>query len=168
MLLALAGAVAAQPNDWFASVHPDMTGMRYGPLARQARISGIVKLKVSPGTLEIIVESGPSILVSGAKDNLAKWRFDPPLTEPIIVEYVFRLPGQTCTNETVPRSNAFGLFFLRILEKPTDKIVADCEENTLPEVEGPMAALSGERKITVLVTAQPLVEINFEATKATE
>lgn len=91
---------ASDPPAWFASVHADLTGFRYPPLARQARISGTVRLKVNPGAREITVDYGHPILFAAAKDNLAKWRFDGPLTDPLVVDYVFRLAEDTGDNST--------------------------------------------------------------------
>lgn len=155
------------PPAWFASIHPDLTGFRYPALARQARLAGTVRLKVSPGTPEITVESGHPLLAAAAQENLSRWKFNGQITEPILIEYVFRLAEPGCTFTLVPRADAFGRLLLRIFGRPTAREVVHCSEDVSPEVEGPMAATSGERRITVLVTAQP-VQINPETTKVTD
>jgi hypothetical protein len=126
-----------------------------------------VRLKVYADTSEITVESGHPLLVSAAKENLAKWKFDRLTTEPILIEYVFRFAEPVCTYKLVPRADAFGRFFLRILGRSTTRQEVYCPNDTSPEIEGPMVALSGERRITVLATAQP-APINYETTKATD
>jgi hypothetical protein len=92
--------VASDPPAWFASVHADLTGIKYPALARQAQISGTTRFRVNPGAGEIAVESGHALLVAVAKENLAKWRFDRALSEPLTVDYIFRLTEDTGDKST--------------------------------------------------------------------
>jgi hypothetical protein len=130
--------VASDPPGWFASVHADLTGFRYPPLARQARIAGTVRLKVSAGASEITVASGHQLLIPAAKENLAKWRIDPPLTEPIFIEYVFRQTDEVrIITRRVPRGDAFDRFFLRIFHQPTFRHVQECQNPDPMDLPGP-------------------------------
>jgi hypothetical protein len=93
-------AMESDPPAWLARIHADLTGIKYPALARQAQISGTVRFKVNPGAREISIDSGHPILLAVAKENLAKWRFDGALTEPLTVDYIFRLTGDTGDNST--------------------------------------------------------------------
>jgi protein TonB len=75
----------------------------YPPLARQARISGTVRLQAiiaKDGTvIELQVLSGPALLVQAATDAVRQWRYQPTLLngEPIevvtTVDVIFSLGG---------------------------------------------------------------------------
>jgi hypothetical protein len=157
--------VSAQTPDWFASVHVDLAGFRYPPLARQALISGTVRLLINTQTNEITVESGDPILVASAKDNLAKWKFDPSVTEPLAVDYVFRL-SETCTIKQIPRGNSFHRFFLKLAGEPPYTTGNDCEEAKNPP-EGPIVSSEGKRNLTVILIAPPAI-LNAETARVTD
>ncbi len=142
------------PPAWFASIHPDLAGFKYPPLPRQARIAGTVRLKVSAGATEIAVESGHPLLIPAAKENLAKWRFDPPPTESIVVEYVFRLTDEIrVVTRRVPRGDAFDRFFLRIFHQPTFRDVQECQSLTAADIPAPTIEALPERAVRVVVSS---------------
>jgi hypothetical protein len=142
------------PPAWFASIHPDLTGFRYPPLARQARIGGTVKLKVSAGASEITVESGHQLLIPAARGNLEKWQFNPALAAPIFVEYVFRQTDEVrIVTRRVPRGDAFGRFFLRIFHQPTFRDEQECQNPDATDVPAPMIEEQPERAVRVVVSS---------------
>jgi hypothetical protein len=154
MIATLCHAQAANdPQAWFASVHADLTGFRYPPLARQARIAGTVRLKVSAAS-EITVESGHLLLVPAAKGNLEKWQFNPPLTAPIFVEYVFRVTDEVrVVTHRVPRGDAFDRFFLRIFHQPTVRDEQECQSPNAADVPAPTIEEQPERAVRVVVSS---------------
>ena len=75
----------------------------YPPLARQARIQGVVKLRAiisKEGTIQQLeVVAGPPLLIQAAVDAVRQWRYKPTLLsdEPVEVEtfidVIFSLGG---------------------------------------------------------------------------
>jgi hypothetical protein len=149
-----AQVASESPPTWFANVHPDLTGFTYAPLARQARIAGTVRLRVGTGVPAITVESGHPLLISTAKENLAKWRFDPPPTESIFVEYVFRLTDEVrVVTHRVPRGDSFDRFFLRIFHQPTFRDEHECQSPGPADMPGPTIEARPERTVRVVVSS---------------
>jgi hypothetical protein len=145
---------SGNPPAWFTSVHADLAGFRYPVLARQAQISGIVKLKVSPGESEITPQSGHPLLVAAAKENLAKWRFIPALNSSIFVEYVFHLTDPDVVTRPFLRGDALDRFFLRIFRQPVYRDQEECQSSGLTDVTGPKAADNPALTVRLLVTSQ--------------
>jgi TonB family protein len=89
-----------------------LVGMRYPPLANQARIEGIVKLTVTlnpNGTVaKVEIVSGNRVLAEAAVENLKEWVFErcsiPSSANKLSAgfKFVFRLEGET---ESPPRSD---------------------------------------------------------------
>jgi hypothetical protein len=146
--------VAGDPPAWFASIHADFTGLRYPPLPKQARITGIVRLKVSAGTSEVTVESGHQLLIPAAKANLEKWQFNPPLAAPIFFEYVFRLTEPDTITRSVQRGDALGRLFLRIFRQPTYRDEQECKSLGLTDITGPTIVDNAAPAVRILVTSQ--------------
>jgi hypothetical protein len=140
------------PPAWFASVHPDLTGFQYPALARQARIMGPVRFVVSPGSSKISDDLGHPLLVAAARQNLERWHYDPPLTEPIVVEYVFRLTEPVTTTHRVLRGDAFDRFFLRIFKQPVYRDEHECDDTHPTTLNGPGLSDKGDRRLNVLVS----------------
>ena len=66
----------------------------YPDLARQAQISGIVKVGATvgkDGTMSSAVAEGPKILKEAAAQNFVRWRFSPGGSRQIEITYDFRL-----------------------------------------------------------------------------
>jgi len=78
--------------------------LRYPPLARQARINGIVILvaHIGPYGSVSVPKIGPGhpILVQAAEDNLKKWKFQSGESLEIEITYHFKLSEQTSGYET--------------------------------------------------------------------
>jgi len=100
-LCALLVAVGGLASDWFA-VRFDAPA--YPPLANQARIEGVVRLRLvldGQGKVERAeVLSGNPVLARAAQINIMTWKFMQPCskeTSPTTIEFTFefRLEGET-------------------------------------------------------------------------
>jgi hypothetical protein len=140
------------PPAWFASVHAHLTGFKYPPLARQARIMGRAKFVVSASPSKISDDLGHPLLVAAARQNLEGWRYDPPLTEPIVVEYVFRLTEPGAVTHRVLRGDAFDRFFLRIFRQHIYRDEQECRSSGVTSLEGPTIVNVRGRKIGIAVS----------------
>ncbi len=164
-LLAFAGALMAQQPDWFASVHADLTNLKYPEEARVARIQGRCSLVVRPhpdGTFDITEVSGHRLFVPSIATNVRQWRFVPALKHPITVRFNFMFTEHDPIMLTrkvsgqVLRSDVVGRFFLRLLNRPTYRNVEFeeryCDVNKETVVSGPASGGSESFTVTVSVT----------------
>jgi TonB family protein len=72
--------------------------MRYPPLARQARLHGVVVVQVNlddkGGVLDAVAISGNRVLIPDCLSNVRKWRFQPNASRLAVVVYNFRFPRE--------------------------------------------------------------------------
>jgi hypothetical protein len=137
------------------------------PAASQARITGTVRLKIGTGTSEVTVEPGHQLLIPAAKANLEKWQFNPPLSAPIFVDYVFRLTDEVrVVTHRVPRGDAVDRFFLRIFRQPTFRDEQECHNPNPDDVPGPTIEARPERTVRVVVSSGgTCVEENYSVAR---
>src|SRR5437764_184987 len=107
-VLALGGTAQDTPIE----IKYNLTGFTYPRLAQSARIEGLVKLELSPSEngQEIKVLTGNKWFEQQARDNLAKWRTNQPVT----VNYIFRLTDPDIVKVKVPRGDPFERIWLRL------------------------------------------------------
>jgi TonB family protein len=99
----------------------DFEELRYPPLARAARIQGIVVIRVTlddtGGVKDAEAISGAELLVSDCLTNVKKWRFQPNLQKTAVIVYHFKMPGVSC--------KSVGSFFM--LQGPNFATIVGCE-----------------------------------------
>lgn len=153
--------VSGQTPDWFGSVHADINDLRYPPLARMARIVGTVAIKIDPlanGKVETTVFGGHPLLRPVALANLEKWHFDPSLSRPITIEYVFRLTPSDTITKSVPRGEALDRFFLRLFLRAEYRDEIECHANLESVKEGPIRLDSWTLRINI--ATQQVCDVN--------
>lgn len=149
--------LSGQAPAWFADVHANLTGFRYPPLAQQARITGNVSVRVTPladGTRETTVVTGHPLLRPVVLDDLAKWRFETPIGQPITVDFLFRLTPIQTTTRRVPRGDSsLDRLFLRLfhMAKYRDIVESQCATSQQTVTEGPMVVGSFAVRVNVEV-----------------
>jgi TonB family protein len=78
----------------------DFEEMRYPPIARAARIQGVVVMYVtldeSGRVKQARAISGADLLVRDCLPNVKKWRFQPNDQRSAVVVYHFEMPGAEC------------------------------------------------------------------------
>jgi hypothetical protein len=129
-------ALGARAQDLPLEVKYNLTGFAYPRVGQLARVQGTVSLELIPheGGQEVKMISGPDLLVAAARNNLAKWRTNQPVT----VNYIFKLAAVEMVNVRVPRSNAFGRVFLRMFHLPTFTEEMRCQvSSTKPSTSDP-------------------------------
>src|SRR5262245_22853852 len=101
-----------------------IVGMKYPPLAAQARLEGVVNLRCvidQEGRVESSkIESGSNpantiqeVLGEAAKLNVVKWRFSKNAPESasgapeVVVRYFFKLVGERCSNGRLEQEFVF-------------------------------------------------------------
>ena len=106
----------------------DWEELKYPPLARQARITGVVVLQVKLDGEGKVVEStaisGNKALIPDCLANVKKWRFQTSSQKSVVVVYNFRISDGVCH----PSSN--GSHFS--LWPPNFASIATCEEPVQP------------------------------------
>jgi len=84
--------------------------MKYPPLARAARIQGIVVVRVSLDDAGSVKDaeavSGAELLVRECLTNAKKWKFRPTPQKTAVIIYQFKMPGGECKSVS-------GLFMFR-------------------------------------------------------
>lgn len=135
-------------------VQYDLTGLAYSRVGRLARVEGVVRLELLPNELGLEVKfvSGPALLVREARENLAKWRTD----QPVSVNYVFRLTDPEIAMVRVPKSNSVGRLFLRMFHLTTYTEEPRCQQTSStdfsPKVSEPRVVQRSPLVIEVQVT----------------
>ena len=78
--------------------------LRYAPLARAARIQGIVVVQVTLDDAGKVKDaeaiSGPALLVKDCLTNAKQWRFEPNSEKKAVIIYRFEMPGGLCKSST--------------------------------------------------------------------
>ncbi|MGB6385090.1 MAG: TonB family protein [Terriglobales bacterium] len=95
--------LVAQQNEMIDDKDINVTSfaeMRYPQLARQARIQGIVVVRVKLDNVGSVIStaaiSGSRLLVSDTLSNAKKWEFRPNSSKAAVIIYEFRLADGTC------------------------------------------------------------------------
>ena len=103
MLFLVCGGANAQSNPTISSRDSrvvDFEDMRYPPLARTARIQGVVVIRVTLDDAGRVKNadalSGPALLVEDSLANVRKWRFQPNPEKSAVAVYHFEMPGAAC------------------------------------------------------------------------
>ncbi len=106
----------------------NLEGLRYPPLARQARIQGNVVFRVSASGRELVSSAKP-LLTPAAEDNFKTWMLPPLATGNYLVTYHFVLEVDVDVPpkyQTVPIGNGFSRFFRHLIGAPTTKTKILC------------------------------------------
>jgi hypothetical protein len=97
----------------------NLGGLRYPPIAKQARIQGNVVFRVTASGRELASSANP-LLTPAAEDNLKTWT-PPPLEDgSYLVTYHFEILQAT---RSVPIGSGLGRFLRRLVGAPTTKAV---------------------------------------------
>ncbi len=115
----------AQSDD--PKVEVNLDGLRYPPIAAQARIAGDVIFEASGADHQLIFAANP-LLAPAAEGNLRKWRLLSAAGKYVII-YSFELLDLRIEERERPIGNKFGRFWLRLLRAPTTKVADVCVEN---------------------------------------
>jgi TonB family protein len=99
--------------------------MLYPPIARQARIQGIVVVRVMINddgkVLSATAISGAKLLVPEALSNVKKWKFRANATKAAVIIYEFRLAEGKCNHET---NHLFAF------HEPNVALIVGCEQTS--------------------------------------
>jgi len=127
-------ALVATAQDIPAGVKYNLTALTYPQMARFARVQGIVKLELTPNETgeDVKLVSGPPMLTMQARDNVAKWHTNQPLT----VNYIYKLVDPEFMKTRVAKGSAFDRFLLRILHVRTFDEQVSCQ-GVAPRTVGP-------------------------------
>ena len=129
----------------------NLTGLTYPRIAHLARVQGVVRLELIPTETgqEIKVLSGNKWLDPEARDNLAKWRTNQPVT----VNYIFRLTDSAIVKVRVPKGNAFDRLWLRMFHLATYTEQPRCESSQKISTSGPTVVQHSPMILEVETTA---------------
>ncbi len=142
-------ALGATAQDVPVEIKYNLTGLTYPRIAHLARVQGVVSLELIPSETgqEIKVLSGNKWLDPQARDNLAKWRTNQPVT----VNYIFRLTDPAKVR--VLKGNAFDRLWLRMLHLATYTEQPDCESSTKISTSGPRVVQQSPMILEIETTA---------------
>lgn len=143
-------ALGATAQDIPLEVKYNLTGLIYPRVGQLARVQGVVRLQLIPDEAgqEVTFVSGPAMLVSQAKDNLAKWRTNQPIT----VNYLFRLTDPI-VKVRMPKGNAFDRLWLRMFHLATYTERSRCESSNKTSTIGPRVVQQFPLIVEVEITA---------------
>jgi hypothetical protein len=145
---------------WFAALSanaqselsPDLTGLRYPPLANAARIEGSVEFLRGSGDFKPV--SGHPMLIASARSNLERWKNSLSKDIPVSVTYRYHLLEPRIVEEKVPIGNSVERFFLRILLRPTNRKVSGCAQPVDPAPRFQITRDAGRDIIEIIVEAE--------------
>jgi hypothetical protein len=126
-LLVLGLGAFAQSEEPKISVNLD--GFKYPPIARQARIRGVVVFELTAAGRKLLSESsgGLPILSNAAGENLTTWTLPPLATGRYLISYHFEfLMDGPCVSprwEAIPIGNKFERFLRRLVRAKTETLV---------------------------------------------
>jgi len=144
-------ALGATAQDVPLEIKYNLTGFTYPRVARLARVQGVVSLELTPSETgqEIKVLSGNKWLDAEARDNLAKWHTNQPVT----VNYVFRLTDSAIVKVRVPKGNAFDRLWLRMFHLATYTEEPRCESSTKTRTSDPRVVRQSPLIVEIEITA---------------
>jgi hypothetical protein len=141
----------------------NLDGLRYPPIAREARIQGSVVFQVSAKGRELVSSANP-LLTPAAEDNLKTWILPPLAAGNYLITYHFVLDESAPPKQkTVPIGSGFSRFFRRLVGAPTTKVVDTCYGPGDPNPIAPSYTIEtgAETKINVIAGA-PSVCLNTQ------
>ena len=147
--------LVATAQDIRTGVKYDLTDLTYPPVAKLARVQGVVQLQLIPKEVgqDIKLISGSAMLAHEASENLAKWRTNQPIT----VNYIFRLTEPEMVKVKVPKGDAFDRLWLRMFHLATYSEQLRCQQTSAtdfsPRVTGPRVIQQSPLIMEVQVTA---------------
>ncbi len=126
--------------------------MTYPRIGQLARVEGVVKLSLIPNEAgqEVTLISGHPILAPQAKDNLAKWRTNQPVT----VNYIFKLTDPEIVKVRVPKGDAFDRLWLRVFHLATYTEQPRCQNSSAISISKPRVAQQSPLIVEVEITAE--------------
>lgn len=153
-------SLVAMAQDVPIEIKYNLTGFTYPRVAQFARVQGVVGLELIPyeAGQEVRLISGHAMLVPQAKQNLAKWRTNQPVT----VNYIFKLTDPAIVKVRVPKGNAFNRLWLRMLHLATYNEETRCESSTKTSTSEPRAVQQSPLVVEIEVTASEAC-LNTEA-----
>ncbi len=130
----------------------DLTGLTYPRVGQLARVEGVVKLALIPNETgqEVTLISGHPILAPQAKENLAKWRTN----QPVSVNYIFKLTDPEIVKVRVPKGNAFDRLWLRMFRLATYTEQPRCQNSSTISVSKPRVAQQSPLIVEVEITGE--------------
>ena len=139
----------------------NLEGLRYPPIARQARILGSVVFEVTPAGRKLLSASSP-LLAKPAEENLATWELPPLENGKYVVAYRFEFSEKVAVKRVaVPIGNKLQRFFRKLVGAQTETVVNRCDNhpNDLPPTF--TVTKGDDTKIDVSVPAyEPCLETN--------
>jgi hypothetical protein len=153
----------AQSGALPANIHPDLTGLAYPPLARQARIMGTVKLRVSIDPVEVSVTSGHPLLAVIAKRNVENWRFDPPLNTAVLIEFVFRMTEPTYETQRMLHEERTRKFLFKVVRTQVYRDSQVCASTNQTTTEAPSYVDSTTRVVVSIQASCPQLSYGRES-----
>jgi hypothetical protein len=129
----------------------NLTGFTYPRIARLARVQGVVSLELIPSETgqEIKVLSGNKWLDPDARNNLAKWRTNQPVT----VNYLFKLTDPSFSKVRLPKGDAFDRLFLRMFHLATYTEQPRCESSIKTSTSEPRVVQQSPLILEIEITA---------------
>jgi hypothetical protein len=145
-------ALGAMAQDVPIEVKYDLRGLTYPRVGQLARVEGVVKLSLIPNEAgqEVTLISGHPILAPQAKENLAKWRTNQPVT----VNYIFKLTDPEIVKVRVPKGNAFDRLWLRMFHLTTYTEQDRCQNSSTIGVSKPRVVQQSPLIVEIEITAE--------------
>jgi hypothetical protein len=145
----------AVAQDIPSGIKYDLIDLIYPHVARLARVQGVVQLQLIPNEAgqEVKFVSGSAMLVRDARENLAKWRTNQPVT----VNYIFKLTDPEIVAVRVPKGDAFDRLWLRVFHLATYTEEKQCRQlsgSDLSRVTEPKVVQQSPLIVEVGVAAQ--------------
>jgi hypothetical protein len=123
---------------------------------------GRATFTVSASPSQIGGPSGHPLFIPSARQNLEIWHYDPPLTAPLVVDYIFRLTESGTANHRVLRGDAFDRFFLRIFRQPIYREERECRSLGVTSLEGPTVVDKSEHVVRIVVSTDLDCHLNVD------
>lgn len=145
-------ALGAKGQDFPLEVKYNLTGLTYPRVGQLARVEGVVKLSLIPNETgqEVTLISGHPILVPQAKENLARWH----TTQPVTVNYIFKLTDPEIVRVRVPKGNAFDRLWLRMFHLTTFTEQPRCKSSLKTNTSEPRVVQPSPLTLEIEITAQ--------------
>jgi hypothetical protein len=109
----------------------------YPTLARTARVSGSVRIKVTVKDGEVVATeliSGHPLLASDTTTNIKTWKFDKPADAVFITTFIYQLEFPEASEPSNPRIELELPTLVKITARPPKPPCQDCGENLVPKL----------------------------------